>query len=784
MKIKYATALSFLLLLGLTFFSFYTHKPQTVRKGEIPETAFSTARALKHLEAITQKPHSVGTQEHERVQKYLLSTLQGMGLQTQIQEGFAYKSGWGALSKAQNIISRIPGTEEGKSLLIMSHYDSAPHTASLGASDAGSGVVTVLEAVRAFLASGKKPKNEIIILFTAAEELGLNGATFFTKNHPWAKNVGLALNFESRGSGGPSNMIVETNGGNGKLIKEFAAANPSHPYANSLTYSIYKILPNDTDSTVLRQYGDIDSFFFAFIGDHFDYHTAMDKYDRLDRTSLEHQGTYLMPLLEYFSNADLNLKSDKDFIYLNMPLIKMVYYPFSWIWPMVILGIILFLGLILFGITKKKLTLRQIGRGFLPFLISLISSTLIAHFGWKLLLVLYPGYQDILHGFTYNGYDYIAAFTALSLAICFFVSHKFYKPIQAASLSLAPLFFWLLISIGAAIYLPGAAFFIIPVYFGILAVFFIIIQKKPNILLLTLLCAPAIFIIAHDIKEFPVGLGLKMLGAGSLFTVLLFGLLLPVIGFYRIRGKLALLFFLVSIGFFVSAHLNAEFTPERPFPTSLNYVYDVDAKKTYWATYNQHPDEWLKSFLGENPENAELYLKNGAGVGKYNTSFTYAAEAPRKPVAPSSIYISHNKVVNGDRELHFSIYPQREINDMILTAPIGIPFKYVEFNGQVVEKEEDEPYIFSNRKTNTLISYRVADRDPLEVKIVVPVTADLKFTLLDFSYDLLENRDFNVPSRPENTMPMPFIYTDAIITKQDLNMGVKEEMAQKNTADE
>jgi len=96
----------------------------------------------------------------------------------------------------------------------MSHYDSAPHSASYGASDAGSGVVTVLESVRAYLASGAKPKNDIIICFTDSEELGLDGASLFVNEHPWAKEVALALNFEARGSGGPSNMIVETNGGN------------------------------------------------------------------------------------------------------------------------------------------------------------------------------------------------------------------------------------------------------------------------------------------------------------------------------------------------------------------------------------------------------------------------------------------------------------------------------------------------------------------------------------------------------------------------------------------
>ena len=38
------------------------------------------------------------------------------------------------------------------------------------------------------------------------------------------KDIGLVLNFEARGSGGPSYMLLETNGGNKNLIKSFSEA--------------------------------------------------------------------------------------------------------------------------------------------------------------------------------------------------------------------------------------------------------------------------------------------------------------------------------------------------------------------------------------------------------------------------------------------------------------------------------------------------------------------------------------------------------------------------------
>jgi hypothetical protein len=63
------------------------------------------------------------------------------------------------------------------------------------------------------------------------------------------KEVGLVLNFEARGTSGPSYMLMETKM---ELVKEFAAANTTFPVSNSLMYSIYKMLPNDTDLTVLE----------------------------------------------------------------------------------------------------------------------------------------------------------------------------------------------------------------------------------------------------------------------------------------------------------------------------------------------------------------------------------------------------------------------------------------------------------------------------------------------------------------------------------------------------
>ena len=324
---KFTPTITLLLLILAIYWSFRALMPSYTPDNNSPATKFSTDRALAHVRKISGKPHGVGFPAHKEVREYIISELKKIGLRTSVQEGYT-AGDWANLSKATNILTRIKGTKQGKALMLLTHYDSSPHS-SLGASDAGSGVATILEGLRAFLSEGKTPGNDIIILFTDAEELGLNGADLFVNNHPWVKDVGLVLNFEARGSGGPGYMLIETNRGNGKLIEEFSKANTPYPVANSLAYSIYKMLPNDTDLTVFREDADIEGFNFAFIDDHFDYHTAKDNYERLDKNTLAHQGSYLMPLLKHFSHADLNnLKSLNDYIYFNVPFFKLVSYPF------------------------------------------------------------------------------------------------------------------------------------------------------------------------------------------------------------------------------------------------------------------------------------------------------------------------------------------------------------------------------------------------------------------------------------------------------------------------
>ncbi|CAM4089866.1 M28 family peptidase [Gillisia hiemivivida] len=768
---KLSPLLILILLPLIIWFLFYSSMPRTISEAELPLTEFSTTRAFKHVEEISKKPHFVGSPEHSLVRNYIVRTLQDLELEVQTQEGYSLTNR-GMLTRPQNILARIKGTEDGKALLLMSHYDSAGHS-SFGASDAGSGVATILEGVRALLADGSSPKNDIIILFTDAEELGLNGAELFVNEHPWAKEVGLALNFEARGSGGNSFMLLETNSGNSKLIQDFIKANPKFPVTNSLAYSIYKMLPNDTDLTVLREQGNINGFNFAFIDDHFDYHSANDIPANLDNETLAHQGSYLMPLLAFFKDADLvSFDSEEDLIYFNLPMGEMVSYPFSWILPMLIIGFLLFFAVVLFGIHKRKLLPKRILKAAIPFLISLIGSGVLVFLVWKFCMIIYPEYGEMLNGFTYNGYYYIAFGIFLSLAISFYMYHYMNKKEDQASVFVFPLFFWLLICGLTAFYLKGAAYFIIPGFFGIVQLWVMIRQKRPNLFLMLLLSLPALVLILPFISSFPVALGLKILFVAGILAVLLFSLFLPVFGYFKFKKTLSALLGLGAITMLIIAHFNSDFNEERPRPDSLVYVLDEDNNTASWNSYDLKLDDWNKEYFGDDPSKSEITANDFES--KYGSGFKYKAPAPVVNISsPGVIYkeINNEDSLSNSSSYILKIAPNRKVNRMELFLNSSYNFENYTVNGleaDAIKSGKEKFHVFKKRWSNRLLTYHAANSDTLRIIFTTKEKTPPEIVLYESSYDLLDNTDLKVKKRDKTKMPKPFVLNDAVILKKTI----------------
>lgn len=779
MKKNYASLLISVLLMGIIWFIFHRMMPSDYSKGNVPASEFSTERALKHIQEISKEPHFVGSPNHPKVMNYLEKELQKLGLETQIQQS-TILSKWNNLVETKNIIARIKGADSSKALLLLTHFDSAPHTKSLGASDDANGLAVILEGIRTFLYNKSTHKNDIIIVFSDAEELGLNGAYAFASEHPWAKDVGLVINFEARGSAGPSMMLAETNYGNANLIKGFATANPKFPVSNSLMYSIYKMLPNDTDLTAFREKADIPGYNLAFIDDHFDYHTVQDNFENFTPECLEHQATYLMPLLTHYSNANLsNLKTTEDHVYFSTPF-GFIHYPYSWNLPLLLVAFVLFFGLVVLGLGKRLLYSKEIIRGFAPLFLSILIVGLITFFGWELIQFIYPEYQDMLHGFTYNGHSYIFAFVFLSIAICFWVYSKFTKSKLVPSHFVAPVFLWLIINLFVFIYLEGAAFLIIPAFFAIFILAFFVLKEKSNSFINLFLSIPLLIILVPFIKLLPIGLGLKLVVGSAILVVITFSLLLPLFGNYAKKSNWGLLMLLLSIGFFIKAHFDSDFEKGKGKPNSLLYVFDADENKAFWVTYDQVLDHWTKNYLGKKPKNGKN-LSQFDFSSKYNSGFSFYENAPNKDISKPIITFLEDTIVENQRSIKLEIKANKTVNRMDVFAPEKLQIHHLKANG--IKNINQEGSLFKRKKSQVLNYYPINNK-PLILSFQIHKDDKLDMDVMISSFDLLENSQFSIPKRPDSFIPMPFILNDAIVVKKKIRKTTPKQMdVVKNVTD-
>ncbi len=766
------TTLSFFKLWLITLAALYIILYSSMPKAET-ETAdlknFSTQRALYHVEKMTEKPHFIGSKNHNEVAQYVSRSLSDLGLEVSMQEGYAF-SDWGTLTKCKNVLAKIKGSGNGKALLLMSHYDSAPHSFSHGASDDAAGVATILEGVRTFIHNKIPHKNDIIILFTDAEELGLNGAALFAAKHPWANDIGVVLNFEARGTSGPSYMLMEVSQGNAKMVNEFVNANPAFANSNSLMYSIYKMLPNDTDLTVFRTQKAIQGFNFAYIDDHFNYHTQQDDMAHLNVNSLQHHGAYLMPLLDYFANADLSdLSSTQDEVYFSIPF-GFIHYPFAWVMPMCVLALVCFVFIVFIGLVNRTININQMARGFLPLVLSLVAVWLILFFGWELILKIYPQYNDILHGFTYNGHDYLAAFIALGLGVCFWLYEKFSSQKEAINHFLAPLFIWLLVNFAIAFFLTGAGFLVIPLFSALILLGYYVFTQKTPWFLVVFTALPALVILVPFIEIFPVALGLKMLFASGILLVLCFGLLVPFFGMLQSKRTPILLCFLIAFGYLIKAHLNSGYEAGKAKPNSLVYYFDATQNKAYWTTYDKNLDEWTKSYLGENPK-AATQLNNTTLSSKYNTAFTFLNETAVRAISKPKIEFLRDSIDGNKRFLKIKISPTRPVNRYDVFSKEANAFRNIVANGETEIIQNGSKF---KRDETRIVRYYVVNNAPLVLEFWINRATKLDLDLLESSFDLLSNPIFSVAKRQNWMIPTPFVLNDAIVVKQKIKKSYQE----------
>ena len=674
------------------FFSTRTGQPPPV-SANAPDTEFSSARAMSILVEIARQAHPPGSPEHERVRGYLVDRLTTLGLNPEVQiSTSSFQRGTMArTATVRNVIARLPGTASTGAIVMTAHYDS--RGLAVGAGDDGTGVVTILETLRAIQA-GPPLRNDVMVLLTDAEELGLLGAKAFVNEHPWMEEIQLVLSFEMRGGGGPV-IMVETADDNGWIIEALQVSD-QYPFANAMSYEVYRRMPNDTDFTPFKEAGKQGLNFAAIDKGHV-YHQQYDTPENLSESTLQHHGLHALHVLRYLGDQDLTNVNAPDVVYFSVPAIGLFVYQATWVTRISAGLIILFL--------LALLAVHRSGIGFSGVLIgtgiSIVGAAL--SFGFALLLLSWlPRFHPeagSLQGSLYHSEGwYVIALVAAAVAIVTGLHALARKWLSVRDLALGALIVPFVGAIWLGYTAPLAAMNLQwPVAAALMSVFWVTVLGEGATETLSwffavLFVVPVLTFIVPVTEllwiamtfEFAPWLAVLMAIGLHLSLPALDSVLRPHSWWVPVGGVIAVGATL-GVGILASRP-----TAERPAPSTLVYAYEYGAPEALWATdpvvdtMDLPAREWAVQRTG-----TAFGLMRDLSAFGYDFGEVPSAVAPAVDVLEPVVMIENDTIVGDVRRVIIGVRSQIGSERLRFQYDPADDTRLVSINGTVINNPEE-----------------------------------------------------------------------------------------------
>jgi len=635
-----AGVIAVLLLGGLTALSIAAIAPPAVVVADAPHDEFSADRAYEHVRRVGSAVHPAGSAAATDVRDYLMTTLIGFGLHPRIQEAVGADgalSGPYGMARVHNVVALLPGTASTGRVVMFAHYDSVQ--VSFGGNDDGAGVSTLLETARAVLA-GPRPTNDIVFLFTDAEEACLCGAEAFVSQEPLAAGGGVAMNFESRGTTGPA-VMFETSRGNASIVDMYGAAVP-FPVATSFAVEVYRILPNDTDFSPFRESGLFTGLNTAFIDGSAVYHTPEDKPSYMNRSSLQQHGDNALALAHAFGAADiasLARPAAADATYFPA-LGLLVRYPGWSVWPLAALTVLAAVALGFLAHRRDLISWPRAAGGVVLAVVPFVLAPVAAQLLWLGLVAMRPGYANMIDPWWPEWFRACVVAMVASILLAWYALSR--RRVGPWSLIVSALGLLAVVGVILAAVAPGGSYLAaLPALAGALGGIISVTASSRwvQVAAVTLAGAVAVLVLAPTVSMFFPALGLATGAAAALFSVMLGLALLPVLdwlypvvdGATRVgsdaaepqqvspppRHRLwsavpALIAGGLTVAFLGAGLAVDHFDAAHPAPAQLAYALDADTGQARWISTDEKPGEWVRQYVnGQEDLSAPFGLFDG-----------------------------------------------------------------------------------------------------------------------------------------------------------------------------
>jgi hypothetical protein len=489
----------------------------------------------------------------------------------------------------RNVIARRAGTMPGPALMLMAHYDS--RELAPGASDDGYGVVALLETARA-LAESPPMRHDVVLLFTEGEEQGLMGARAFFAESPAARGVGLVLNFEARGDGGPV-VMFQTSEGAAALVDVMARAAP-HVFASSLSQEVYRRMPNDTDLTVAIQ-AHYPAMNFANVDGFERYHQSTDTVANASAATVQHHGSYALALARAFGDAEPMVPPARgDQVYFNLGPI-FVHYGTRLALPLAI-GVAAIGALALIAAARRRplRVMRIAAATGIAAMAPIAAAAVAAGVGW---LAMRAGGEELARQTARDGIKavYDGAMAAIGVAVAWAaLGAARARGTRHGEMAAGSLIVAVLLAVASAVLLPGGSFL-----FVWSAAAMAVASLWPFVPAHALVATITLLIVVPLARQLGVTFGPPIApaiaGIAALATTTAFPLLEIIAGWRRWSPPLALGG--ASLAAIVTALAWPAFDEATPRPDSLLYVVDADHASATWRSTDRAPDAWTSSVL-------------------------------------------------------------------------------------------------------------------------------------------------------------------------------------------
>ncbi|MHB1134551.1 MAG: M28 family peptidase [Chloroflexota bacterium] len=762
-----------------------------VAPATAPAESFSAERALAHLRVIAQEPHPLGSSANSEVREYILAELRALGLQPEVQTTTAVNNFPGVTTfstgTVHNIVARLPGTASTGAIALDAHYDAA--TSGPGASDCGSCVAGLLETARA-LRAGPALRNDVIFVFTDGEENQDLGAAAFVAEHPLAKDVRLALNFEAMAVGGPS-VLYFTSQNNSWLISEYARA-ATLPLASSAVTTLMDLFPSQQFGCDLAEYtlaGAAGLGFIYFGEDIPAYHTARDSIDLTDPRSIQHHGLNALNLTHHFGNLDLGQATRPGAeVFFNVRPGVLVHYPASWAAPLAGLAGLLWLGLVALGWRRRALSVGGLMVGLLALPLSALLALAAAGLAWAGLKVANPDLLVYMIG-NYASETFLLGLAALVAAVVTALYGALFARVRVANLAAGAALLWAVLGLLVALSLPGMSYvFTWPLLFGLLALGWQLgaSARHPAFAVATLALAAApgvalvaqvvgitapLFIRLDALLGAALGQPLPLLPVPLLLVGLLGGLLLPQLAVLAGAGpgaagpragrrlRVAGLALLAAVLLLGVGWLQSGFGPQQPRPTSVAYQLDADTGASTWVTVDRQANVWSAQFFPQ-------------GVARASTTYpllglaAWSVPAPRLDLAAPRATVLADSVADGVRQLSLRLDSPRQASTLAVMAQASGEILAASLNGKPLDLGQFAP----EERQEVFFQYYGLPATGVELALRVRSAEPLRLTLLDRSTGLPSIPGLAVQPRPQGFIAAPDM-PDPTVVRQSFTIG-------------